>query len=215
MFTGLIQRVGTLSRIEQRNGGVSLIISHAAWDTPLAHGESVAVQGCCLTVTEARAGQCRCDCLRETLSRATLGNASPGAALNLERALRAADRLGGHLVAGHVDGIGRLQQVAARGRDRVLTIAPPAELAGEIVAKGSIACDGISLTVVDCSPRAFSVHVIPTTWDRTSLPSHRPGDGINLETDMIGKYVRAYLAGRDDKAHRDLSPDDLHRAGFV
>jgi riboflavin synthase len=213
MFTGLVQKVGTLVRLEQRGEGSALVVAHTPWDEPLQLGESVAVQGCCLTVTTVHAEEFECDCLQETLTRTNLGAKQPGAALNLERALRVTDRLGGHFVAAHVDGLGRILGIESRGRDVILEIAAPSEITAEIVVKGSIACDGVSLTVVHRQEGTFTVHIIPSTWEHTSLKSLVPGGTVNLETDMLGKYVHAYVAAHVDTTG-GLSMEDLHRAGF-
>jgi len=214
MFTGLIQKVGRLVCLEQRGEGFSLAVAHTVWDEPLQLGESVAVQGCCLTVTKSAAEEFQCDCLQETLARTNMNAMQPGALLNLERALRVTDRLGGHFVAGHVDGLGRVLRVELRGRDTILELAAPSEMVSEIIVKGSIACDGVSLTVVRREADAFTVHIIPSTREHTSLKSLVPGDTVNLETDMLGKYVLTYLAGRDETSG-GLSMDDLHRSGFA
>jgi riboflavin synthase len=191
---------------------VSFAIRHAPWDSPLEPGESVAVQGVCLTVTAAEAGEFACDALQETLRRTDLGAKRPGAPLNLERALRLQDRLGGHLVTGHVDGTGTLLARQASGRDWILEIGCGPELMAGIVPKGSITCNGVSLTVAELRRSSFTVHLIPHTWDHTSLRALEPGEAVNLETDLIGKYVaRALRAARGEAG---LTLDDLQRAGF-
>ena len=214
MFTGLIQKVGRLVCLRQRGEGFGLAVAHTVWDEPLQLGESVAVQGCCLTVTKSAAQEFQCDCLQETLARTNMDTRQPGALLNLERALRATDRVGGHFVAGHVDGLGRVLRIEPRGRDIVLELAAPAEIVAEIVVKGSIACDGVSLTVVRREADAFTVHIIPSTWEHTALKSLAADDTVNLETDMLGKYVLTYLARGGDTTG-GLSMDDLHRSGFA
>jgi riboflavin synthase len=212
MFTGLIQQVGSLADVRPRGGGRSLVIRHAAWDTPLAVGESVAVQGVCLTVTACRPAEFTCDTLAETLARTTLGGLGRGARLNLERALRADERLGGHVVTGHVDGVGRVLKRQPVGPDWLLEIGCDAELLAGIVLKGSIAVDGISLTVAALTAAAFAVHIIPHTWTHTALADLTPGAGVNLETDILGKYVQRALATAAGGG--GLSPERLRRAGF-
>lgn len=214
MFTGLVEKVGTLAAVGRSAGGAVLTIRHDAWDTPLAVGESVAVQGACLTVARTAADGFSADVLDETLARTALGGKAPGARLNLERAMRLQDRLGGHLVTGHVDGTGTLAAVRPAGRDRVLEIECGAELLEGIVEKGSVALDGVSLTVVQVTDRSFSVHIIPHSWENTTLGALETGDGVNIETDLIGKYVVRYLAGRG-RPSGGLSLSDLERAGFV
>jgi len=213
MFTGIIQKVGQLAGLEGGGDGWRLVVAHAAWDTPLEKGESVAVQGVCLTVTDSDTGQFSCDILDETLDRCNLKSSRPGELLNLERALRASDRMGGHMVSGHVDGMGRVTSRCQAGRDWVLEIACPDGLMSGIVGKGSVACDGVSLTVSAVSERAFSVHLIPATWQGTSLHARSVGAAVNIETDMMGKYVRHELRGMGRGAPIDV--EGLRRAGFV
>ena len=186
----------------------------AAFDTPLEIGESIAINGACLTLVEHPGDKLVFDVLRETFDKTSLRDKPPGAPLNLERALRMGAPLGGHLVSGHVDGTGELLRVETAGRDKVLVISAP-HLIAEIVPKGSIAVDGISLTVVDVQPTAgtFSVHVIPHTWSQTAFASLSAGARINLETDMIGKYVRAALTVTAVSA--TVTWDKLRQAGFL
>jgi riboflavin synthase len=214
MFTGLIEKVGSLARLGASSGGGALTVRHTPWSSPLVIGESVAVQGACLTVTSAGLEEFTADVLDETLVRTNLGRTAVGARLNLERALQLRDRIGGHLVSGHVDGVGTVAGVRPAGRDRVLEIEAGVDLLGEVVQKGSIACDGVSLTVARVTDRSFDVHIIPHTWDNTSLCLLQAGDTVNLETDLIAKYVVRYLQGTA-RAPRGVSMGDLQRAGFV
>ena len=213
MFTGLVQQVGRLEQIAFQGAAGRLTLC-ARFDGPLQIGESVAVNGTCLTLVEQHGDRLTFDVLRETFDKTALRDKAPGAPLNLERALRLGDPLGGHLVSGHVDGTGELQRVESAGRDKVLVVAA-ASLIGEIVTKGSIAIDGISLTVVDVTPAAgtFSVHVIPHTWSETALVSLAPGMRVNLESDLIGKYVRQTMA-MEATAPR-VTWDKLRAAGFL
>jgi riboflavin synthase len=212
MFTGLIQQVGSLAGKKPRRDGMSLVIRHAPWDSPLGVGESVAVQGACLTVTSLHAGEFSCDVLAETLKKTTLGDMSPGAKLNLERALRADERLGGHIVTGHIDGPGKVLSLAQKGADWILEVACGDELLSGIVSKGSIAIDGVSLTVADLRQKSFTVHLIPQTWSHTSLQALKTGREVNLETDIIGKYVQRYL-GRM-QGNKGVTMEKLQAAGF-
>ena len=213
MFTGLIQQVGRLEQISFQGEAGRLMLS-AIFSSPLVIGESIAINGACLTLVEQHGEQLVFDILKETFAKTSLRDKSPGAPLNLERALRVGDPLGGHLVSGHVDGTGELLRVETAGRDKVLVISAP-NLIAEIVPKGSIAVDGISLTVVEVHPDAgtFSVHVIPHTWSQTALVSLSAGARINLETDMIGKYVRATLTATTAPA--TVTWDKLRQAGFL
>ena len=213
MFTGLVQQVGRLERISFQGDAGRLELS-ARFDAPLQIGESVAVNGACLTLVEQRGETLVFDVLRETFDKTALRDKVPGAPLNLERALRLGDPLGGHLVSGHVDGTGDVRRIEAAGRDKVLAVAAPALIA-EIVPKGSIAIDGISLTVVDVvsGDGTFSVHVIPHTWSQTALSALAPGARVNLETDLIGKYVRRQAANAVPGAPA-VTWDKLRGAGF-
>ncbi len=213
MFTGLVQQVGRMEHISFQGEAGRLALA-ARFDAPLQIGESIAVNGACLTLVEQHGENLVFDVLRETFDKTSLRDKGPGAPLNLERALRMGDPLGGHLVSGHVDGTGDVRRIESAGRDKVLVVAAPS-LLPEIVSKGSIAIDGISLTVVEVSPPAgtFSVHVIPHTWNQTALSSLAPGGRVNLETDMIGKYVRAALGG--SAAPAALTWDKLRDAGFL
>lgn len=212
MFTGLIQRMGRLSALTRQGDGWSLAIKHEPWPELLEKGESVAVQGICLTVTTVNNNGFTADLLDETLARTTLGKLPPGARVNLERALRLADRLGGHLVSGHVDECGCLATVRPRGRDRVMRVSCTAALCRQTVIKGSIAIDGVSLTVSGLGADWIEVNVIPHTWGATSLSDRQLRDPVNLEGDLIGKYVARLLVPAE---HNDLSVDMLAKAGFV
>ena len=193
MFTGLIDKLGTLEDRQLTPSGGRLRIAHPGWLDPLVNGESIAVQGVCLTVVDHDDATFQCDVLNETLARTGLGSHPIGAVLNLERALKLGDRLGGHILSGHVDGQGQLAAIEPVGRDRKLIVSCSPELTEGIVHKGSIALDGVSLTITEVSPTHFAVHLIPVTWERTSLRERTIGDALNIEVDMIGKYVRRYV----------------------
>ena len=210
MFTGLVQRVGRFQGLRRQAGGWSLACGHEPWDTALEIGESVAVQGACLTVTEAQPGVFHADVLDETLEHTALGTLATGGLVNLERALRLCDRLGGHLVMGHVDACGLLTAVTQRGRDRVLRVRCPHSLAWQTVLKGSVALDGVSLTVSGVGNDWLEVNVIPHTWEATSLAARCNGDAVNLEGDILAKYVEKFC-GRADGVTENV----LARAGFL
>jgi riboflavin synthase len=184
MFTGLVAAIGTLTALD---GG------RLAVETPLAaelaEGDSVAVNGVCLTATVVSADGFTADVMQETLRRTALGALAPGDPLNLELPLRAADRLGGHFVQGHVDGVGRVVGVWEEGFARVVEIEADPGLLRYVVEKGSIAVDGVSLTVASLGDGAFSVSLIPETLERTTLGRAAPGDSFNLEVDVLAKYV--------------------------
>jgi riboflavin synthase len=213
MFTGLVQQVGKLHGIAQTAGGWSLTVAHAPWaEGALALGESVAVQGACLTVARLVDGAFGADLLDETLSRTALGALGVDARVNLERALRPADRLGGHIVLGHVDETGRIEAVDPRGRDWRVRVRFSADAARQTVLKGSIALDGISLTVTRLGDDWFEVNVIPHTWRSTSLSDRNVGDPVNIETDILGKHVARLLGGARPNG---LTLEKLAQAGFV
>lgn len=215
MFTGLVQKRGAwLGLARGAGGGAVARVACDPWPgDPLAPGESVAVQGCCLTVAAVRADGFDADVLDETLRATALGDLRAGAAINLERALRASDRLGGHLVQGHVDATATLESVERAGRDRRLRLRCGAAEARYVVYKGSVALDGASLTVSAVpAPGVFEVNVIPTTWRGTSLSERRPGDRVNLETDVLARYVESLLAA---PAAKPVTMDLLRAAGFA
>ncbi|MCX6992145.1 MAG: riboflavin synthase [Kiritimatiellaeota bacterium] len=212
MFTGLIQQIGTLARRETAAGGQRLVIAGAPWNPPLTLGESMAVNGACLTIAQIQGKNFAGDILQETLDRTTLGGKRPGATLNLERALRLGDPLGGHMVSGHVDGIGTVSHRQANGRDWILRVACETALLRDMVLKGSIAIDGVSLTIMELDERSFAVALIPFTCEHTALGTLKAGDSVNLETDLIGKHVRRTLETKP--APTPLTWERLRDAGF-
>lgn len=201
MFTGLIEAVGNLSARETRGGDARLRIAMGTLPRgsadPVALGESISVNGVCLTVAAFDDAHFEADASRETLSLTTLGTLPVGRALNLERAMRADDRLGGHLVSGHVDGIGRLRSTGEDGLSRLFAFEAPAPLRRYLAAKGSITIDGTSLTVNAVDGDGFTVNLIPHTLAHTTLGALAPGDAVNLEVDQVARYVERLLAWRD------------------
>lgn len=196
MFTGIIETVGTLKDIRPERGGLRLAVRAAFASGPLTPGESVAVSGPCLTVERVTPDGFETFASSETLARTTLSRARAGRAVNLERALAAGARLGGHLVSGHVDGVGRVRRVAPDGEARRMVILAPAEVRPLLAVKGSVAVDGVSLTVVEVRGAEFSVILVPHTLENTTLLALRPGDEVNVEADLIARYVAATLRGR-------------------
>ena len=188
MFTGLIEAIGRVVDVRDMAGSRRLRVETTLAPT-LAPGDSVAVNGVCLTVTELADGHMCADIGPETMRVTTLGSIGPGQPVNLERAMRADSRFGGHFVQGHVDGIGTLDEVRSDADARWLTIAFPPALAPYFVQKGSVAVNGISLTVARLVDDRFDVMIVPFTWAHTSLPSLGVGSPVNLECDMVGKYV--------------------------
>jgi riboflavin synthase len=199
MFTGLVEALGQVERIVVENAGKRLTLAWPGLSAgdPLLLGESVAVNGCCLTVVEAEPGGGRFDVQAgpETLLRTNLGDKVAGDPVNLERALRVGDRLGGHFVQGHVDATAALRERRPVGEWEFLAFDLDPAWSPLMVAKGSIAVDGVSLTLVDVEPGRFSVMLIPHTLAVTTLGSLRPGDRVNIETDMLAKHVRELLKG--------------------
>jgi riboflavin synthase len=189
MFTGLVEATGKIAGVEAAPKGRRLTIASALLDEEMPLGASLAVDGVCLTVVSWKRGEVALDVGPETLSRSTLGELQVGVEVNLERPLRVGDRLGGHLVAGHVDAVGRIEKAATRGDAIDLTIVADAALLRYVVEKGSIAVDGISLTVNRVDGHGFDVSIIPHTQTATTLTRKRPGARVNLEVDLIGKYV--------------------------
>lgn len=190
MFSGIIQQVGEVKSVTRgRDGSGTLAIHHRPWHTAIEIGESIANNGICLTVTTCTEHSLAFDVLNETFTRTNLGDLVPGSLVNLERALRAGEVIGGHFVTGHVDGVGTTTAWEPHGRDFIWRIQCPKSMTDGMVPKGSIACDGISLTVVDLIDGEFSVHIIPHTVAGTNLRKAAVGQRVNLETDMLGKYV--------------------------
>jgi riboflavin synthase len=193
MFTGLIESLGIVRRFQRNDAGRDLVIAEPTLAPQLTLGESVAVNGACLTVVEVDDETFRFQAGPETLARTNLGELTVGNLVNLERSLRVSDRLGGHLVQGHVDGVGTIVSRAGQGEWEIVWFGCPSELAGQMVSKGSIAVDGISLTLVDVKADGFSVALIPHTLASTTLGRKEAGAKVNLETDLLAKYVWKYL----------------------
>ncbi|MCO5061313.1 MAG: riboflavin synthase [Kiritimatiellae bacterium] len=196
MFTGIIQKLGSVEDVQHRGSHGQLRVRGGAWDPPLVLGESIAVEGVCLTVTCEPGEVITFDLLKETFDRTNLGSKGVGDRVNLERALRMGDALGGHFVTGHVDGTGHVRRITPVGRDHIIEVACAAKWMAQMVGKGSIAVCGVSLTLVDLMPDGFSVHLIPHTWENTTLGDLKLGSPVNLETDMLGKYVERAIALR-------------------
>jgi riboflavin synthase len=195
MFTGIIQGTGTVARSEARGGDLRLTLVAPALDfSDVATGDSISVSGVCLTAVELGEHTFAVDVSNETLALTTLGGLREGAAVNLEKALRLQDRLGGHLVSGHVDGVGQIMSIEPDARSQRWTIEAPAELARYIAAKGSICVDGVSLTVNTVEGARFSVNLIPHTVEVTTFAQRRPGDRVNLEVDMMARYIESLCA---------------------
>jgi riboflavin synthase len=193
MFTGLIAELGTVDDVDRTSEGARLRV-RGMLARDLSEGDSVAVNGVCLTATTVNGGAFSADVMAETLRRSSLGALGAGDAVNLELPLRASDRLGGHVVQGHVDGLGTVREVRDEGFARVVRIEVPPELLRYVAAQGSIAVDGISLTVAELYDDGFAVSLIPETLERTNLGGVEPGARVNLEVDVLAKYVERLVA---------------------
>ena len=211
MFTGLIEDIGKLVGLERHGKAAKLSVSTSLPLVKIAVGDSIAVNGACLTVESSGAGVIHFHTLAETLSRTNLGLASKGAPLNLERALCLGRRLGGHIVTGHVDFCAEVLAAGRKGDDFELDIAIPEGQQNYFVEKGSVAVNGVSLTIADVKPDCFKVCLIPLTRAKTNLDFLRPGDKVNVETDILGKYVVGMLHAPEKKG---VTMDTLINAGF-
>jgi riboflavin synthase len=200
MFTGIVEELGTVEALLDQGDAVRLTVRgpHVTLDAAL--GDSIAVNGCCLTVAERDQETFTADVMRETLEKTSLGDLTPGARVNLERAVTPQTRLGGHIVQGHVDGTGQVRRRTPSEHWEVVEVSLPAAIARYLVPKGSVTVDGISLTVVDVRPDSFTVSLIPETLARTTLGFKQAGDRVNLEVDVIAKYVERLL---DPTTHKD------------
>jgi riboflavin synthase len=194
MFTGIVQHVGRIERTEERGGDLRLVVACGGLDLAHAHiGDSISVQGCCLTITDLDGRTFAADLSRETLALTTLGELRVGSGVNLELALRAGEPLGGHLVSGHVDGVGRIVAISEDARSQRLTVEPPAALMRYIASKGSVAIEGVSLTVNEVDPTSFGVNIIPHTRAVTTLGTLTVSQRVNIEVDQLARYVEQLL----------------------
>ncbi|MEV0398993.1 riboflavin synthase [Actinoallomurus sp. NPDC050550] len=196
MFTGIVEELGEVVALEPAGDSARLTVRGPLVVSDAVHGASIAVNGVCLTVTDVKDDAFTVDVMKETLDRSSLAGLKPGSPVNLERPVRPTDRLGGHIVQGHVDGVGRVVSREPGDRWEVVTVELPPQLARYVVEKGSITVDGVSLTVVEARDDAFTIALIPTTLELTTLGRKGPGDPVNLEVDVVAKYVeRLVTAG--------------------
>jgi riboflavin synthase len=193
MFSGIIETTGTITQIRRTAAGATLTLTAAIPLAEVSVGESICINGTCLTVTDIGATTLSFDVSAESLRRTNLGDLAPGDAVNVERSLRLNDRLSGHLVFGHVDGVGRIKAIQPEGDSFLYTFEIPPELSRYLVEKGSVAVDGISLTVFHCQPTEFTCAIIPHTYQVTTLHTKKPGDRVNIENDMQGKYIESFV----------------------
>lgn len=218
MFTGLIQGKGRIENAENRGNETRFKVS-ALKIKDYEKGESIAINGVCLTVETYSDSWFTCYASKESMSVTNLGNLKRGSMVNYERALAMGDRLGGHIVSGHVDCLGAVESVRPEGESKIYRIKFPAEYGKYVVTKGSVALDGISLTVNDCGADYLEVNIIPETQDETTISLWTPGYAVNIETDVIGKYVERMVAPwtgqkTDDKPHSKITMDFLRENGF-
>ncbi|HOT50627.1 MAG TPA: riboflavin synthase [Candidatus Hydrogenedentes bacterium] len=209
MFTGLIEEIGAVLR----RPGTELAIMAKTILEGLRPGDSVAIDGACMTVTGIHGDHFIVQVSPESFARTTLARLRPGDAVNLERAMAAGSRFGGHFVLGHVDGVGRVAAIQDQGEFSLWRFQAPDDVARYLVPKGSVAVNGISLTVIEPAGDTFGVAVIPTTLKQTTLGMKRPGDAVNLEADVIGKHIYHYVKGNSGR--KDLDVDFLSRHGFA
>lgn len=194
MFTGIIEELGSVRSVEERGENARIVIAAHVVTEGTNHGDSIAVNGVCLTALDIQPDSFAADVSRETLLRSTLGRLRPGTPVNLERAVTPATRLGGHIVQGHVDGRGQFVSVEDHGESWTVKIKYPLELARYLVFKGSVAVEGISLTIAGLTDEYFEIAIIPKTWEVTNLSHLQPGDDVNIEVDVMGKYVERLLS---------------------
>ncbi|MBN3033798.1 MAG: riboflavin synthase [Candidatus Saganbacteria bacterium] len=211
MFTGIIEQVGVVASLIRGQQAAKLMIAAPKIFDGLAAGDSVAVNGACLTVSHERRGFAEFDLSAETLKKTTLGELRIGHKVNLERALPVAGRLGGHLVTGHVDGMGEVRGKVARAEGVEMQLSVPSDLVHYLVAKGSLAVDGVSLTVADFRDGLVGIAVVPHTLKATNLSLRNVGDRVNLEVDILSKYIERHLRGEP----RGISDETMMRVGFL
>lgn len=215
MFTGIVEEIGTVRRVVAGNRSGEIVIQAKRVLEGTRIGDSIAVNGVCLTVTRIEDGGFAADVMPETLSRSNLGALQPGSPVDLERAMAADGRFGGHIVSGHIDGVGRITRMLRDENAVRVTIAAAPEILSLIVEKGSVAIDGISLTVTEVTTADFSVSIIPHTADETVLLRKRAGDSVNLENDIVGKYVQKLLRPAEAPKASEVTMDLLARNGFL
>jgi riboflavin synthase len=203
LFTGLVERVGKVVGVSPRRGASRIGIASPLPVEQMQDGDSIAVDGVCLTVAERRRDRFYADVVAETLARSTLGKLRSGHKVNLERSLRLGDRLGGHLVLGHVDGTVEVVALDRRGADCRMRVSLPPELARYLSLKGSVAVHGVSLTVAGLEPGSFEIALVPHTLERTTLGQVRPGDRLNVEVDLLARYLERLIHSRDPDEKRE------------
>lgn len=215
MFTGLIETIGTVARLEQGGTAAKLRVAATFSNDDVALGDSIAVNGVCLTVTDMSGGAFSFDVSPETVQRTSLRKLTVGSLVNLERALRVGSRLGGHLVTGHVDCLATIVERRELSGNHFFRLQMPDSSLRHVVAKGSVTIDGISLTVNEVVPDGFTINIIPHTASHTTMQHRRPGDQVNIETDIIGKYVERLLQRGADRPEEGKLAELLAQSGFM
>ena len=222
MFTGIIESLGIIRRIETKGEGRVLVIACDLDLSATGIGDSIAVNGACLTAVSLGANEFKVDMAPETVSRTTFSGLGPGSRVNIERALKLSDRIDGHLVSGHIDGTGTITSIQNQSNAVIVDIEVSEPVAAEMIEKGSVAVDGISLTINSCGDKGFSVSIIPHTAKITTIGFKKVGDLVNIETDMLGKYVKKFLSGQRSSANdagaedeSDISISFLAQNGFL
>jgi riboflavin synthase len=216
MFTGLVEEIGSVDAVVKSSKSARIAIKASKVLEGVQLGDSIAVNGVCLTVTYFERGRFTVDVMAETMRRSNLRNLTPGMEINLERALRLGDRLGGHMVSGHIDGMGTIDSYEQEDNAVWITIAASPEILKYIVQKGSIAIDGVSLTIAYIDEEVFKVSIIPHTKDMTTLIRKKAGDEVNLECDMIGKYIEKLLGAKEQApVKKGIDFDFLSQNGFA
>lgn len=212
MFTGIIEELGSVANLERHTDGARITIAANVVTEDSIEGDSISVNGVCLTALDITKNSFSADVSQETLDRTTLGDLAAATRVNLERAVTPATRLGGHIVQGHVDGRGTFVSATESGDFWTVRIGFPAELSKYLVYKGSICVEGISLTIAALGDDNFDIAIIPKTWEMTNLSTLKPGDAVNLEVDVIAKYVERMLG---ERAERSVTKETLTNAGFI
>jgi len=218
MFTGIIEELGTVKTVKKGAKSATLQVQASVVVSDVKAGDSICVNGVCLTVVEFSGSSFKAEVMAETLRMSNLGELKPGCRVNLERALRLSDRMGGHMVSGHIDGVGVIKGVVKEDIAQVFTLDAPEHVLRYIIKKGSIAIDGISLTVVDFDDKGFRVSIIPHTAAQTTLGIKKPGDQVNLESDLVAKYIERLfpgMGGEGGKGKGKLSKGFLAEHGFM